>query len=100
MLWLDLRQGKSLVRDYIKTFEECRMGCRFVEDPWIVIGLFTHGLTTRLRNEVLKSCPFEVDEAYRIVEHMERPGDDAPGTTITLTVRAPFTHSATATTSS
>ena len=55
--WLDLRQGKSPVRDYIQTFEECRMRCRFVEDPRIVIGLFTHGLTTRLRNEVLKSCP-------------------------------------------
>ena len=52
------------------------MRCRFVEDPRIVIGLFTHGLATRLGNEVLKSCPSEVDEAYRIVEHMERPGDD------------------------
>ena len=57
------------------------MRCRFVEDPRIVIGLFTHGLTTRLQNEVLKSCTSEVDEAYRIVEHMERPGDDAPVTT-------------------
>ena len=61
------------------------MRCRFVEDPRIVIGLFTHGLTTRLRNEVLKSCPSEVDEAYRIVEHMERLGDDAPVTTTTQT---------------
>ena len=74
------------------------MRCRFVEDPRIVIGLFTHGLTTRLRNEVLKSCPSEVDEAYRIVEHMERPGDDAPATTTTQTARAPFTCSTTTTT--
>ena len=98
--WLDLRQGKSPVRDYILTFEECRMRCRFVEDPRIVIGLFTHGLTTRLRNEVLKSCPSKVDEAYRIVEHMERPGDDAPATTTTQTARAPFTRFTTTTTSS
>ena len=98
--WLDLRQGKSPVRDYIQTFEECRMRCQFVEDPRIVIGLFTHGLTTRLRNEVLKSCPSEVDEAYRIVEHMERPGDDAPVTTTTQTTRAPFTCSTTTTTPS
>ena len=75
-----------------------------MDDPHIVIGLFTHGLNTRLWNEVLKSCPFKVDKAYRIVEHMERPGDDAPMTTIamttTQTARAPFTHSTTATTSS
>ena len=76
------------------------MRCRFVEDPRIVIVLFTHGLTTRLRNEVLKSCPSEVDEAYRIVEHMERPGDDAPVTTTTQTARAPFTRSTTTTTPS
>ena len=25
--WLDLRHGKSPVRDYIQTFEECRMRC-------------------------------------------------------------------------
>ncbi|CAA7404489.1 unnamed protein product [Spirodela intermedia] len=30
--WLDLRQGKMPVRDYIQAFEECRMRCRFVED--------------------------------------------------------------------
>ena len=76
------------------------MRCRFVEDPRIVIGLFTHGLTTRLWNEVLKSCPSEVDEAYSIVEHMERPGDDAPVTTTTQTARAPFTRSTTTTTPS
>ena len=75
--WLDLQQGKSLVQDYIQKFEECRMRCRFMEDPRIVSGLFTHGLITHLRNEVLKSCPSKVDEAYRIVEHMERFGDDA-----------------------
>ena len=98
--WLDLQQGKSPVRDYIQTFEECRMRCRFVEDPRIVIGLFTHVLTTRLRNEVLKSCPSKVDEAYRIVEHMERPGDDAPVTTTTQTARALFTRSTTTTTPS
>ena len=76
------------------------MRCRFVEDPRTVIGLFTHGLTTRLRNEVLKSCPSKVDEAYRIVEHMERLGDDAPVTTTTQTTRAPFTRSTTTTTPS
>ena len=68
-----------------------------MEDPRIVIGLFTHGLTTRLRNEVLKSCPSEVDEAYRIVEHMERPGDDAPMMTAIQTARARFTRSTTTT---
>ena len=76
------------------------MRCRFVEDPRIVIGLFTHGLNTRLQNEVLKSCPSKVYEAYHIVEHMERPGDDALATTTTQTARAPFSRSAMATTSS
>ena len=76
------------------------MRCWFVEDPQIVIGLFTHGLTTRLRNEVLKNCPTEVDEAYCIVEHMERPGDDVPATTIAQTAQAPFTRPTTTTTPS
>ena len=53
------------------------MRCRFVEDPRTVIGLFTHGLNTPLWNEVLKSCPSEDEDTYRIVEHMERPRDDA-----------------------
>ena len=79
------------------------MRCRFVEDPQIVIGLFTHSLSTRLRNEVLKSCPSKVDEAYHIVEHMERPRDDTlmttPATTMTQTSRAPFTRSTMGTTS-
>ena len=47
-----------------------------MEDPRIVISLFTYGLSTRLWNEVLKSCPTEVDEAYHIVKYMERPSDD------------------------
>ena len=87
--WLDLRQGKQPVREYIQAFEECRMRCRFVDDPRVVMGIFMHGLTPRLRNEVLKTNPSEVDEAYRIVEHMERPGEDvstpAPQTTKTAT---------------
>ena len=53
------------------------MRCVFMEDPRISIGLFTHGLNTRLQNKVLMSCMSKVDEAYRIVEHMERPRDDA-----------------------
>ena len=76
------------------------MRCWFVEDPRIVIGLFTHGLITRLRNEVLKSCPSEVDEAYHIMEHMERPGEHAPTTTTAQTARVPFTRSSTTTTPS
>ena len=54
------------------------MRCRFIEDSRVVLGIFTHGLSPRLRNEVLKSNPSEVDEAYRIVEHMERPTEDSP----------------------
>ena len=54
------------------------MGCRFVEDSRVVLGIFTHGFSPRLRNEVLKGNPSEVDEAYRIVEHMERPTEDSP----------------------
>ena len=84
--WLDLRQGKTHVRDYIQAFEECRMRCHFVEDSRVVLGLFTRGLSLRLRNEVLKSNSSEVNEAYRIVEHMERPTEDSlviPPTTTT-----------------
>ena len=69
--WLDLRQGKMPVRDYIQSFEECRMRCRFVKDSRVVLGIFTHRLSPRLWYEVQKSNPSEVDEAYRIVKHME-----------------------------
>ena len=54
------------------------MRCRFMEDPEIFIGLFTHGKNTPLQNEVIKSCPSNVDDAYYIVEHMERASNDAP----------------------
>lgn len=47
-----------------------------MDDPRIVISLFMHGLTPHLQNEVLKCNPSEVDEAYRLVEHMEHPSDD------------------------
>ena len=76
--WLDLRQAKMPVRDYIQAFEEGRMRCHFVEDSRVVLGIFTHGLSPRLRNKVLKSNLSEVDEAYRIVEHVERPTEDSP----------------------
>ena len=75
--WLDLRQGKMHVRDYMQSFEECHMRCRFLEDSRVVLGIFTHELSLRLQNEVLKSNPFEVNEAYRIVEHIEKPAEDA-----------------------
>ena len=92
--WLDLRQGKMPVRDYIQAFEECRMRCRFVEDSRVVLGIFTHGLSPRLRNEVLKSNPSEVNEAYRIVEHMERPTEDSPAIPPTTTTKVAVTRPA------
>ena len=82
------------VRDYIQAFEECRMRYCFVEDSRVVLGIFTNGLSPWLRNEVLKSNPFEVDEAYRIVEHIERPTEDSPIIPPTTTTKAAVTRPA------
>ena len=70
------------------------MRCRFVEDSRVVLGIFTHGLSPRLRNEVLKSNPSEVDEAYRIVEHMERPIEDSPVIPFMTTMKVAVTRPA------
>ena len=44
LAWLDIRQGRLSTTEYIEAIEECRMRCRFVEDPRVVIGIFIHGL--------------------------------------------------------
>ncbi|XP_078439838.1 uncharacterized protein LOC144710045 [Wolffia australiana] len=74
--WLDLKQGRLTVKEYIEAFEECQMRCRLVEDPRIIIGLFIHGLRPALRNKVFKCHPAKVDEAYHLVEHIDSPADD------------------------
>ncbi|CAA7401494.1 unnamed protein product [Spirodela intermedia] len=70
------------------------MRCCFVEDSHVVLGIFTHGLSLRLRNEVLKGNPSEVDEAYPIVEHMERPAEDTQFTPPLITMKIASTRSA------
>ena len=40
--WIDLKQGRRKVREYIKEFEECCMRCDFVKSPEIQIALFVH----------------------------------------------------------
>ena len=70
------------------------MRCHFVQDSRVVLGIFTHGLSPRLRNEVLKSNPPEVDEAYHIVEHMEQPTEDSPVTPPLTTTKVAVTRPA------
>ena len=70
------------------------MRCRFVEDSHVVLGIFTHGLSLWLRNEVLKSNPSEVDEAYHIVEHIEQPTKDSPVIPPTTTTKVVVTRPA------
>ncbi|CAA7409788.1 unnamed protein product [Spirodela intermedia] len=69
------------------------MSCCFVEDSRVILGIFTHGLSLRLWNEVLKSNPSEVDEAYRIVEHMKRPAEDTQFTPPPITTKIVSTRS-------
>ena len=64
------------IQEYIQAFVECHMRCHFIEDSRVVLGIFTYGVIPQLQNERLKSNSSEVDEAYRIVEHMERPTED------------------------
>ena len=92
LAWLDIRQGRLSTTEYIEAIEECRMRCRFVEDPRVVIGIFIHGLRPCLRNEVLKCNPSEVDEAYHLIEHMDAPLEESLGGS-TTTARAATTRS-------
>ena len=69
--WLDLKQGRRKVRDYITEFEECRMRCRTVESPEQQIVYFVRGLKPELGAKVLELNPTTVDQAYRIVEDNE-----------------------------
>ncbi|CAA6666526.1 unnamed protein product [Spirodela intermedia] len=62
-------------------------------DSRVVLGIFTHELSLRLQNEVLKSNLSEVDEAYRIVEHMERPAEDTQFTPPPITTKIASTRS-------
>ncbi|XP_078437266.1 uncharacterized protein LOC144707886 [Wolffia australiana] len=87
--WLDLKQGRLVVTEYIEAFEECWMRCCFVEDPRIIIGLFADGLRPALHSKVLECQPAKVDEAYHLVEHMDPPADDTPTPSANT---APRTH--------
>ena len=44
MKWLDLRQGKHSMSDYIEEFEEYRMPCKYIEEPQLLIAMFVRGL--------------------------------------------------------
>ena len=69
--WIDLKQGRRKVREYIKEFEECCMCCDFVKSQEIQIALFVHGLKPELGAKVLELSPTAVDQAYRLVENNE-----------------------------
>ncbi|XP_078446576.1 uncharacterized protein LOC144715514 [Wolffia australiana] len=69
--WMDLKQGKRKVSDYIEEFEEYRMRCKFVDSPQIQIAFFVHGLRPDLGARVLEQNPSTVDLAYTLIESNE-----------------------------
>ncbi|XP_078437281.1 uncharacterized protein LOC144707900 [Wolffia australiana] len=68
--WMNLRQGKRKVSEYIVEFEY-RMRCKFVDSPQIQIAFFIHGLRQDLGTQVLEQNPATVDLAYSLVESNE-----------------------------
>ncbi|XP_078444228.1 uncharacterized protein LOC144713508 [Wolffia australiana] len=68
LCWMNLRQGKHKVSEYIVEFEEYRMRCKFVDSPQIQIAFFIHGLRQDLGTRVLEQNPTMVDLAYSLVE--------------------------------
>ncbi|XP_078447579.1 uncharacterized protein LOC144716327 [Wolffia australiana] len=71
LCWMNLRQGKRKVSEYIVEFEEYRMRCKFVDSPQIQIAFFIHGLRQDLGTRVLEQNPATVDLAYSLVESNE-----------------------------
>ena len=98
--WLDLKQGRRKVRDYITEFEECRMRCRTVESPEQQIVYFVRGLKPELGAKVLELNPMTVDQAYRIVEDNEYILEKAATMTISSAARTTTTTASAARTSS
>ena len=98
--WLDLKQGRRKVRDYITEFEECRMRCRTVESPEQQIVYFVRGLKPELGAKVLELNPMTVDQAYRIVEDNEYILEKAATMTISSVVRTTTTTASATRTSS
>ncbi|XP_078434877.1 uncharacterized protein LOC144705893 [Wolffia australiana] len=80
--WMDLKQGRRRVSEYIEEFEEYRMRCKFVESPQIQIAFFVHGLRTDLGVKVLEQNPSTVDLAYGLVESNEYSHDDSTPTSV------------------
>ncbi|XP_078447377.1 uncharacterized protein LOC144716175 [Wolffia australiana] len=71
LCWMNLRQGKRKVSEYIVEFEEYRMRCKFVDSPQIQIAFFIHRLRQDLGTRVLEQNPATVDLAYSLVESNE-----------------------------
>ena len=81
MDWLDAKQGKRTVGEYIEEFEDFRMRCRKVEDPQLLIAMFARGLSEEYCAEVLTQNLAAIDEAYHIMEGSAYVRRHAPGTT-------------------
>ncbi|XP_078434274.1 uncharacterized protein LOC144705461 [Wolffia australiana] len=94
--WMDLKQGKRKVSEYIEDFEEYRMRCKFVDSPQVQIAFFVHGLRPDLGARVLEQNPPTADLAYSLVEGNELSHDDI----VPPTTAAPRATQTTTTTSS
>ena len=79
--WLDLKQGRQKVRDYIMEFEQCRMRCTTVDSPEQQITYFICSLRPELGAKVLEQKPATVDLAYKIVEDNEYIMESSPSAT-------------------
>ncbi|XP_078444229.1 uncharacterized protein LOC144713509 [Wolffia australiana] len=87
--WMDLKQGRRKVFDYIEEFEEYTMRCKFVDSPQIQIAFFVHGLHPDLGVWVLEQNPSTVDLAYSLVESNELSHDDVVSSTSSAPRPAP-----------
>ena len=79
MKWLDPRQGKRSVSDYIEEFEKYRMRCKYVEEPQLLIAIFARGLIEDACADVLRQNPTTVEEAYHLVEGVAYARENSSG---------------------
>ena len=53
MDWLDCKQGKRTVSEYIEEFEDYRLRCKKVDDQQMLIAMFARGLNDEPCAEIL-----------------------------------------------
>ena len=69
--WDSLKQGTTLVAEYIKKFKEFKRRIRIVEKEVITLNRFKKGLNANLLGEIITRGITTLKEAYDLVRNCE-----------------------------